>query len=83
MRGIKDVKSKSKFLDMISERGYNSVEEFAKDCKLGTQSVFLHIRGQYKPSLTKMFIYANTLKVPVDSIIKLFYPKERKKNERY
>lgn len=80
-RGIKDVKTKSKFLELISNAGYESVEQFSQACNLQTTSVFLHIRGKYRPSLDRIFIYARVLDTDIDTIIRCFYEKEMKEQE--
>ena len=81
-RGIKDVQSESRFLDLIRSKGYESVEKFSEDCEITPQSIFVHIRGQYKPSLKRMFKYAEVLTLPIDDIIELFYEEELHKNRK-
>lgn len=77
-RGLKDIKSKSNLVELLKDKGYNSVEEFARDCGCTAQSIFNHIRGNFKPSVTRMIIYAHVLSVPLISIIELFYGDEIK-----
>ena len=82
-RGIKDIKTKSRFLNLIKEKGYTTIEEFAKDCEMKPQSVFTHIRGEYLPGVKKLFKYSEVLKVDITTMLKIFYPKEMKRNEKY
>ncbi len=67
---------KTEFTRMLAKKGYESIADFAHDCGLYPQSVFTQVRGQHRPTIDRMFMYADTLEVPVEDVIKLFYKDE-------
>lgn len=73
--------SKTKFTQLLQVKGYDTIAEFARDCGVQPQTVFVHVRDQYKPDIRRMFLYADVLEVSIDSLLEIFYPEELRHNE--
>lgn len=66
--------SKTKFTQLLQAKGYTTIAEFARDCNVKPQTVFVHVRNQHRPDINRMFLYASVLEVPIDDILRIFYP---------
>lgn len=73
--------SKTKFTQLLQVKGYDTIADFARDCDVTPQTIFVHVRDQYKPDIKRMFLYADVLEVPIDSILEIFYSEELSHNE--
>jgi transcriptional regulator with XRE-family HTH domain len=75
MKRILDIPLLSnRFKEYIKTKGYKSIADFARDCGLHPQSIFRHIRGEHTPDVKRLFLYADTLKVPITELLTVFYP---------
>jgi len=72
--------SKTKFTQLLQAKGYDTIAEFARDCGVKPQTVFVHVRNQHRPDINRMFLYASVLKVPIYKLLDIFYPDELKYN---
>ena len=64
------------FEQLIEKAGYTSVAQFADVCGVFPQAVFKHIRGQNKPTVSNMVVYANNLGMRFMELLEFFYPDE-------
>ena len=72
---------KEQFYTLIKESGFESLRAFARATGILVGNIYSNIQGRWRPSIERMFIYADTLGVPVSTIIAIFYRDEMKRNE--
>lgn len=68
------------FNDLLKENGYKSVLAFCKDAGIDRANLDKNIKGVFKLSLDRAFIIADTLNLPIDTVLWIFYPDEMGKN---
>lgn len=68
---------------LIRDAGYESVAKFAEACNLYPQSIFHQVRGEHKPTVDRMFIYARALRKPFREVFEFFYDKELEALDEY
>ncbi len=70
---------KEKFYSLLKLSGFKSLREFARACEIPVGNIHGNITGRWRPSVERMFIYADTLNVDIDTILEIFYPLEMAK----
>ena len=70
---------KEQFYALIKVCGFKSLREFARACEIPVGNVHSNVTGKFRPSVDRMFIYANTLGVDIDTILRIFYKEEMDK----
>lgn len=73
---------KEKFIKYINEHGYPSVLSLANACGINSANLFTNLNSQWGMSVKRAFIIANTMGVPVEEILYIFYEDEYKENAR-
>ena len=73
---------KELFNELLTQKGYASMYEFCMKNQLDYANMNKRVNGKkQKIEIPFAFRLANILKVPVDSIIKIFYPQEYQENQ--
>lgn len=72
---------REEFYTLIKARGFKSFREFAKATGIEVSNIHSNLTGQFTLSIQRAFIIANTLKVPIDDILSIFYPEEMRENQ--
>ena len=67
---------KEQFYTLIRTSGFKSLREFARETGIPVGNIHSNVSGRWRPSIDRMFIYANTLGVPIDTILSIFYREE-------
>ena len=67
---------KEQFYALIKACGFKSLREFARESGVLVGNVHSNVTGKFRPSIERMFIYANTLGVDIDTILRIFYKEE-------
>lgn len=67
---------KEKFYALIKACGFKSLREFARATGIEVGNVHSNAVGKFRPSIERMFVYANTLGVPIDTVLDIFYAEE-------
>ena len=78
---VEEVGIKDRFLELMHKQGFNSVNSFSKACGIDNPNVNTNIKGVFKLSISRAFVYADTLGVPVMDVLEIFYPDECKVNK--
>ena len=74
---------KEQFYTLIREKGFKSFREFCKAAGVGPGNAYTNLNGTFALSIDRAFVYAGVLKVPVDTILAIFYPEEMKALEKF
>lgn len=74
---------KEKFYQLIKDCGFKSMREFSRECGVMPGNIVSNVNGTYKLSIERAFIYADTLKVPITTILNIFYPEEMERNRKH
>lgn len=74
---------KELFYSIMHDAGFKSLREFSKACGIEAGNICNNLNGRYDISIERMFVLANTLRVPIDMILEVFYPRELAENEKY
>lgn len=74
--------TKEKFKTYLREHGYKSIKQLCSQCGLNPTFLYSNIRGKNGISVDKIFLIANTMKVPVDELLRVFYEEQYIENER-
>ena len=73
---------REQFNALIKSKGYSSLNEFCNKNDIDYGNMHRRLTGvKQKIEIPFAFRVANILRVPVDDIIKLFYPEEYKENQ--
>lgn len=72
---------KEQFYTLIKAQGFESLRAFARETGIGVGNIYSNLQGRWKLSLDRAFIFANTLGVPIDTVLAIFYAEEMKQNE--
>lgn len=73
--------TKDKFRKLINEKGYTTLKSFCIDAGIDDSNMNKRLTGvRQKIEIGFMFKLANHLHVPVEEIIKIFYPSEWEEN---
>ena len=67
---------KEQFYTLIKACGFKSLREFARACEIPVGNIHSNVSGRWRPSIDRMFIYANVLGVSIDTILSIFYKEE-------
>lgn len=67
---------------LIKEHGYESMRSFARDCGMDTSNLYTNLKSKWGLSMKRAFVIANTLGVPVEQILEMFYKDEFKENRK-
>ena len=67
---------KEQFYALIKACGFKSLRKFARSTGIEVGNIHTNVTGKFKPSIERMFIYANTLGVDIDTILRIFYKEE-------
>ena len=78
---VEEKSMKDKFIELMNRQGFTSVNSFSKACGIDNPNVNTNIKGVFKLSISRAFVYADTLGVPVMDVLQIFYPKECEANE--
>ena len=70
---------KEQFYALIKACGFKSLREFARATGIQVGNVHSNAVGKFRPSIDRMFIYANTLGVDIDTILTIFYAEEMRR----
>ena len=70
---------KEQFYALIKACGFSSLREFARATGILVGNIHSNATGKFRPSIDRMFIYANTLGVDIDTILRIFYKEEMDK----
>lgn len=73
---VEEVSIKDRFLELMHKQGFTSVNSFSKACGIDNPNVNTNIKGVFKLSISRAFVYADTLGVPVMDVLEIFYPDE-------
>ena len=74
---------KELFYDLIKSKGYSSFRAFCREVNIAPGNLHSNLTGRFELSLDRAFLIANTLKVPIDTILAIFYPEEMKALENF
>ena len=67
---------KIKFRELVERQGLKSIHHFSKVCGLDNPNVYANLQMKNRPSIRRMFTYADTLGVSIHEILELFYSEE-------
>lgn len=70
---------KEKFYALLKGCGFKSLREFARSCGIPAGNIHSNVTGKWRPSIERMFVYADTLGVDIDTVLEIFYPLEMAK----
>ena len=73
---------KEKFITYIKEHGYKSVRSLAIDAGIDTANLFTNLNSKWGLSIQRAFRIANTIGVPVEEILEIFYEEELAENRK-
>lgn len=74
---------KEKFLALIKKHNYTSVLNFCVENKLVQPNVQKRLNNEdLKVDISTLFVWANILSEPIDTLIEIFYPAEFKDNKK-
>lgn len=72
---------KDEFLELLNKHGYPSVNKFCIENKLQQTNVNKRVKDEtIKVDLNTLFIWANILHEPIETMIEIFYPDELQEN---
>ena len=71
---------KEKFYELLKKRGFESLRAFARASGVGVGNIYSNLNGTFRLSIDRAFTFANTLGVPIDTILAIFYHDEMVKN---
>lgn len=72
---------KESFNALLQEKGYSSLHDFCLKNQMDYANMNKRVNGiKQKIEITNAFKIANMLKVPVETIISIFYPEEWEEN---
>lgn len=74
---------KEQFYTLMRSKGFESLRGFARACDIEVGNVHSNLSGKYKLSIERAFTFAVVLKVPIDTILAIFYPDEMKSLEDF
>lgn len=70
------MRNKEALETMVHSAGYKTIGQFCREVGINQTNLYSNLNGTWKMSLKRMFKVANTLRVPIDKIIAVFYPDE-------
>lgn len=74
--------TKEKFYEYIRAHGYTSVRQLAIASGIDISNLHTNVVHKWGISIKRAFALANTMKVPVEEILELFYGDEFEKNRK-
>jgi len=72
---------REEFYTLMKARGFKSFREFARATGIEVSNIHSNLTGQFTLSIQRAFIIADTLKVPIDNVLSIFYPEEMRSNQ--
>lgn len=73
---------KEKFEALVLQQGFRSMNQFAHACGLESSNLYTNLKEKYRPEIKRMFVFANTLGVPIGNVIEVWYSDELKENHK-
>ncbi len=74
---------KEQFYALVKACGFKSIREFSRASGVLIGNIHSNVSGRWRPSIERMFVYANTLGVEIDTVIAIFYREEMLENDQY
>lgn len=74
---------KEQFYGLIKEKGFTGLRDFARASGILASNIYSNLDGTYDLSINRAFVFAKVLKVPIDTILTIFYPDEMKELEKF
>ncbi len=68
------------FKTLVFSKGFKNISAFARATGIDTANLNSNLSRGKQPSLDRLFLYANTLHIPLTDVLLLFFPTEMKKN---
>lgn len=75
--------TKEQFYTLIKNKGFKSFREFCRAAGVGPGNAHTNLDGTFELSISRAFVYAGVLQVPIDTILAIFYPDEMKSLEKF
>lgn len=72
---------KERFISFAKEHGYANLHQVSKATGIESGNLYSNLTGKFDPSIKRLFLIANTMRVPIDDVINIFYEKEMKTNQ--
>lgn len=73
---------KERFINFAKEHGYANLHQVSKATGIESGNLYSNLTGKFDPSIKRLFLIANTLRVPIDDIINIFYETEMQTNQQ-
>lgn len=73
---------KNEFVALMKKRGFKSVREFSIACGMESSNIYSNLVGRTSIGIGRLFIYANTMGVPVSELMEIVYPEGMKENRK-
>ena len=73
---------KDRFIALIKERGFENIHQFSKACGVESANIYTNLSGRNTMGIKRAFLYADTLGVSIDEILKIFLPEQMENNRR-
>lgn len=72
---------KDKFIELLNKHGYKSVNSFCVENNLTQTNVNKRLKNEsIRVDIDNLFLFANILHEPIETMIEIFYPDDLKKN---
>ena len=71
---------KKRFNELLQKNGFRSIHMFAKAGGMDAPNLYTNLNGKSTLGITRAFLYANTLGVPIDEILEIFWPEQMRAN---
>ena len=71
---------KEQFYALIKACGFKGLRDFSRQSGILAGNVYSNVSGKFRPSIERMFIYADTLGVDINTVLWIFYKKEMEEN---
>lgn len=72
---------KDKFIELLNKHGYKSVNSFCVENNLTQTNVNKRLKNEsIRVDIDNLFLFANILHEPIETMIEIFYPDEWQEN---
>ena len=71
------------FYELIKSKGYKSFRDFCKAVNIAPGNLHTNVKGLFELSMDRAFLIANTLEVPIDTILDIFYAEKMRENKKF
>lgn len=71
---------KQLFEEIVLRQGFRSINQFTHACGIESSNIYVNLQEKNKPNIKRLFLYADTLGVPVLDLIEIWYPEELAEN---